>query len=323
MRAVVFGPAPLMQTAMGVFKGRALGAQKVRDEEDRADEMAARDRRAGLDAVSLAHQTITNDLASETLAQKRAKQERANAAAARLRSSEFNSSGWYGQPGDPADPEHDYDADFEKETRIGALKQALVAGGMPEADAEARARWNVDKEALAAEATTRRQAREKQAADIAHVKAQTALEAAKAAVERAGGKEAKATVAAATREARDRRREMQSVLARRPRLSQFKDMGGLDRDAYEEALTNWRADSTERQGAADDAAADLRALVPGLHPVIEPTPAATGNPAHQALALEAQDAIAQIMASALPDAEKQARVRTVNERLAAALQAER
>ncbi|MHB1095565.1 MAG: hypothetical protein ACYC3F_05270 [Gemmatimonadaceae bacterium] len=180
MRPVVFGPSPLMEAALGVFKGQELGARRVRAEEDRSDELAARDRSAQLGALNLAHRTITNDLASETLTGQRAKQARADAAAARLRGSEFNRSGWYGNINDPADPEHDYDADYEKEAKISATKRALLAQGIPEIQAESAARHDVDQQAMATKQAATQQEREKTAAEIERIKAQTAAEWARA-----------------------------------------------------------------------------------------------------------------------------------------------
>ncbi len=324
MRPVVFGPSPLMEAALGVFKGQALGREREAAAQDRADELAKRKRGEQLDALTIAQRTIANDTLTTARSRDAAQQARADADALELRTSEVNADGRFGRDTDPADKGTDYRGILTKERKIAERAKQLMAAGHPADLAWDAARRDQTETDLQEQAAKRRRERELHEAKVANTKALTALNAARAVVERAsGGKDAKAKVDAARREDRDRRREFQSLLTRRPKQSQFMDAPGLPNVAgYEDALTNWRADSTERKGAADDAAADLRALVPGLQPVTEPTPAA-GNPAHQALALEAQDAIARIMASTLPDAEKQARVRAVKERLSAALQSSR
>lgn len=202
MRPVVFGPSPLMETALGVLKGQDLGRQRVAAEQQAQRERDAADRKAQSDLLTIAHQRIANDEAQSTQSRRLAKEAAVQSAAERLRASPFNVAGKFGQPGDPVDVEHDYAGDLEKESKVDAMKRALMATGMPEADAEQRARWNVDKDALAAEATSRRLDREKQQADINRIKAQTALDAARAAVERTSGGEAKT----GAQEARDRAR---------------------------------------------------------------------------------------------------------------------
>ena len=123
------------------------------------------------------------------------------------------------------------------------------------------------------------------------------------------------------------RREMQGVLSKRPKPTQFiadpltKE---LDKPGFDEALTNWRADSTSTAGALKDAQDYIASLgVPSGEPSAAPkadAPALPSDPAQQALALDAQQAIAKIMASAVPEPEKLARVQKVNERLKAAVQ---
>lgn len=103
------------------------------------------------------------------------------------------------------------------------------------------------------------------------------------------------------------RREMQGVLAKRPKATQYVAdplTKELDKPAFDEALTNWRADSTSTAGALKDAQDYVKSLTGEVPPEDQ-----------QPLALEAQAAIKRIVESNLPDAEKQRRVAEVNKRL--------
>ncbi len=73
MRPVVFGPSPLMQAALGVLKGKELGEERVRTEEDRAFETGKRERSVENDALTLAAKTLENE---EALNAARARRQR-------------------------------------------------------------------------------------------------------------------------------------------------------------------------------------------------------------------------------------------------------
>lgn len=133
-----------------------------------------------------------------------------------------------------------------------------------------------------------------------------------------------------------RTREFQSALRTRPKPSQFADplTRQVDQRNYDEAVTNFKADSAETANALQQAHDHLR-MLSGDSPVVpDPRPTRRGAPtaapasppggntsqSDQAdLAQEMQDAIRKIMASSLPAAEKSRRVAAVNARANAIL----
>lgn len=128
--------------------------------------------------------------------------------------------------------------------------------------------------------------------------------------------EAKRDVRSAQSELRGAEGAFRSVLSARPRQSQFKDFisGRPDTLAYGEALQAWRPESTyaaeRRTGAQQDvmeAEAALRRTM--------------GQPAapQRQVAMEMQDAIRRIQASAISPEEKRMRIEQVNQRATALL----
>jgi len=108
-------------------------------------------------------------------------------------------------------------------------------------------------------------------------------------------------------------REFRRVLDKRPRQSQYIDSQTREADttAFQEALRNFRADSTATKGALDEAQATLQGL-------LAPAPPVT-NTRQAAMAKAMQEAVAAIALLDLPEAEKIRRVEEVNARARKAL----
>jgi hypothetical protein len=184
-----------MEAALGVLKGKQLGEQRVLADEDRAytlgqrdRETAAADRRAQLDALTIAHQTIANETATTAQARERAREARARADAIRLRTSEFNKDGRYGKVDDDVDTSFDWTGEYEREKKIAADTEQLVAQGHPREKAAVYARYGRTGEELAEKAKKAALDREKIAAEIAETKANAVLRGAQASVARTGAK---------------------------------------------------------------------------------------------------------------------------------------
>jgi hypothetical protein len=239
-----------MEAALGVLKGKQLGEQRVLAEEDRAFEVGKRDResaaaerRALLDAETLRSRVLGNeDILSE-------RDDRAARAAAAERAKKIRYDGLLRIGYKPEEATEIVEADFNARELTEKAKKAELD-------------------------------RARQAAEVERVKAQAARDRVEAA---AGTRADRAAITSATREATTRRREMQSLLTRRPRESQFVDplTKTPNAEGYAEALLNWRADSTDRKGAEEDAAAELQRLVPGAvapRPATAPAPASPSGP---------------------------------------------
>jgi hypothetical protein len=132
-----------------------------------------------------------------------------------------------------------------------------------------------------------------------------------------------AEIRSAQTELRGAESGFRSTMARRPRPAQFPgEMGiGTDTSAFNRSLQDWRADSTYAAQRREQAAKDVEELT-GKSPLgLTSQPAATQsglvpNAALQnAIVMEAQRKIAEIMALQISDVEKANAVQRVNDRL--------
>lgn len=140
MRPVVFGPAPLMEAALGVIQGKeegkrrqreaqALEAQQAREAEDRDFTVRSRARQEQVGMLDLAQRRIRESRDT-------ARAEARRAAAEWLRQSPHNSGGQFGAPGEPVDLEHDWEKTRREVVDRDALTKQLIAGGTPPDDAD-------------------------------------------------------------------------------------------------------------------------------------------------------------------------------------------
>lgn len=180
MRPVVFGASPLMSAALGVFRGQELGRQRVRDEEDRTEELAKRERGTEFDMLSLAHRRMTNETATTAQQRDAAQQARADRDAMELRTSEVNADGQFGKINDPADKDTDYRGILVKRRKVAATAKQLMAAGHPADIAWPAAEKDQSAADLQEQASKRKREREEHEAKIGRVKAQTAADWARA-----------------------------------------------------------------------------------------------------------------------------------------------
>jgi hypothetical protein len=115
-------------------------------------------------------------------------------------------------------------------------------------------------------------------------------------------------IRAARTGARQATTDFSSMLARRPKQSQFVDpmLRQPDAPAFDEAMGNWRADSTAKAGAVENTQRSLAELL-GEEEAPSAAPPAAEDPAATAARQELSDVIEMIDGSSLPDAEKQRR----------------
>lgn len=187
MRPIVFGPSPFMQVAEGVLGAKQNAAAAALAADDRQRKLAHEDQQSQLGALDIASKTIANMAATRSMADKSAKAAKVQADAERLRSSPYNTDGRYGKPGDPVDTEHDYASDFDKEQKVGLVKQGLLAQGYKPEQADEIARANFDREKMASEKESRGLGIQKTKAEIDRLRAQAIRDRAAAATGGTGG----------------------------------------------------------------------------------------------------------------------------------------